>query len=420
MTLAKEIEKMRVAFLCGAGISVAAGLPSTAQITQQVLSGEGVVSHTSGNYCFRAPPYAHMGREDQYVPRVCGFLKILKDVCDPFYYVDESARGKREYYKLFGRHETNYEDLYCMASQIHDSDVGEYENPALQPLVDRIRSLQEFRSVCAHRKGDTRHDWNEVVLSMECCHYIEWMVSCMLGRDPRDDAPLAVFHEASRDPAIEFLDVYTLNHDTVLDKFLERNGIPYVDGFGPADPAVRYWDPGRLDSATERVRLFRLHGAVDWFRFPAHKADWGSRFVGIPVKGGLWHSRNPNGEPQRVLSGQPEILVGTLNKLLKYTTGIFADLHFRFYRNLEDTDRLVVCGYGFGDKGINTRLLDWVHSADSRRAVVIDPRLWDLRWTARGAVRRPWLGLAREGKLRLIGKGIQDVTWPEIKDHMGR
>jgi hypothetical protein len=411
---------MRLGFLCGAGVSIGAGLPSTAEITRQVLSGEGVAWHNDRSYYFGKPLYAHMGREDQYVPRVCAFLDILKDKSDGFYHVDGSPRDKREYYRDFGRHETNYEDLYYMAAQIYDSTSGEYENPALEPLIDNIRGMEEFKKLCAHRSGDTRDDWDESVLSIESCNYIEWVVSCMLGKNTKGEAGLEIFREASCDPAIESVDVYTLNHDAVLERFFETNGISYADGFGPPNPDVRYWNPDLLDSATQRVRLFKLHGAVNWFRFPSHKADWGSRFVGIPVKGGLWRSRNPNGESQHAVTGRPEMLVGTFNKLLKYTTGIFADLHFRFYRNLEDTDCLVACGYGFGDKAINTRLLDWVYSADSRRCVVIDPGLRDLRWTARGAVRKEWLGLAREGKLRLIGKQIEDVTWPEIKDHMAR
>ncbi len=47
-----------------------------------------------------------------------------------------------DYYKHKFRSDTNYcanyEDLYYMTGQIHDSEVGEYYNPAVQPLVSEI------------------------------------------------------------------------------------------------------------------------------------------------------------------------------------------------------------------------------------------------------------------------------------------
>jgi hypothetical protein len=59
---------VRVAFLLGSGISIPAGMPSTREITDQVLSGEGVMRQTDGNYYFGRPQYDHIEEPDEYVP----------------------------------------------------------------------------------------------------------------------------------------------------------------------------------------------------------------------------------------------------------------------------------------------------------------------------------------------------------------
>ena len=42
---------MKIAFLLGADSSAAAGFPSTEELTEQVLSGGGVIRHTEEAYC---------------------------------------------------------------------------------------------------------------------------------------------------------------------------------------------------------------------------------------------------------------------------------------------------------------------------------------------------------------------------------
>jgi hypothetical protein len=62
---------------------------------------------------------------DEYVPRVIAFLRRLT-VEIKQYYSSEHERA------------VNYEELFYVAAQIYDSEVGEYENPIVQPFVDKI------------------------------------------------------------------------------------------------------------------------------------------------------------------------------------------------------------------------------------------------------------------------------------------
>jgi hypothetical protein len=132
------------AFLLGSGVSLAAQMPSVKAIAGRVLSGEGVRHHTDGTYYFGKPLYAHIGFPDEYVPRVVMFLKRL-EIEIALYYFHEVGRV------------VNYEDLYYTASQIRDSEVGEYDNPVVRPFIQRI--LPEVKGFLGGRAGETRRRW---------------------------------------------------------------------------------------------------------------------------------------------------------------------------------------------------------------------------------------------------------------------
>ena len=86
-----------------------------------------------------------------------------------------------------------------------------------------------------------------------------------------------------------------------------------------------------------------------------------------------WAYKNRNGQPRQLIGfyARPMLLVGTYNKMRHYTSGIYADLYFELRRALRETERLIVCGYGFGDKGINRQLIEWADSADQKQRIMV-------------------------------------------------
>jgi hypothetical protein len=164
--------------------------------------------------------------------------------------------------------------------------------------------------------------------------------------------------------------------------------------------------------------LFKLHGSVNWFRFQSRSVAGGSEAIGIPLDRDIWHTVDVTGQPQVPSDGRPMFLAGTFNKMLQYTAGIYTDLHYRFYQRLQGTKRLVVCGYSFGDKGINTRIVEWLHSAADHKMVIVHPRPDGLRATARGAVSRNWGAWRDAAKLTLVVKGVEDVSWLELETEL--
>ena len=74
----------RLLFLFGSGISVPAKFPNAAELTERVLSGEGVIRHTDGIYYLNKDSSGYP-LTDEFVPRVKSFLKVAKKEIDAYY-----------------------------------------------------------------------------------------------------------------------------------------------------------------------------------------------------------------------------------------------------------------------------------------------------------------------------------------------
>jgi len=393
----------RIAFFLGSGVSIPAGIPTTRNITEQVLSGEGVMRNTDGNYYFGKSLYDHMGIPDECVPRVVKFLNRIKVEID-LYYSNDTGRF------------TNYEDLYYITSQIYDSELGEYDNPVVQSFIDKI--LPNICSLLIKDDSKMREEWKLHELAREAKNYILCVVWKMLNKKPNCIDHLNSIKDACMDDQLSNIDIFTLNHDTILEQCLSQSGIQVIDGFGKPRNDVRYWDPELFDTETCKVKLFKLHGSVNWFIFRSNSGDRENESRGIPLNSNFWHTKSPQGQMQRPVNGQPMLLIGTFNKMLQYISGIYFELHHLFYRHFRHTQHLAVCGYGFGDKGINTRILEWVYLSPDKRILLIHPDPEKLKNSARGAISKRWDELINQKKLTILQKKIEETTWQDIRDSL--
>jgi hypothetical protein len=395
--------RLNIAFLFGSGISIPVGMPHLYEITERILSGKGIMRHTDGNYYFGDSLYAHVGVPDEYVPRVVTFLNRVKTEID-LYYVYQTARS------------TNYEDLYYVATQISDSESGEYDNPAVQPFIDKI--LPEVKPLLVGRKGEIRRKWQLHELAIESARYIKDIVWHMLSQKPSSLEQLDCIKDACLDNQ-GHIDIFTLNHDTVLEQCLSQNErIQLVDGFGDPQNNVRYWQPELFDSTSTKVRLFKLHGSVNWFLFRPDEGSWDNEAIGIPMEWDIWHTKSPKGQRQWPIDGRPMFLAGTFNKLFNYTSSIYAELHCHFHNALKKNDQIVICGYGFGDKGINTRIFEWIHEAPTNRIILIHHKEEELKKKARKVLVTNWDDLKKHNRLIVIPKTIEYTSWQDIKDYI--
>jgi hypothetical protein len=206
-------------------------MPRSEEITAAVLSGEGV-----GLRSFAA----------DYTRHALCLLKILSSEIGRYH---------------GGLRTANYEDCCYVVTQLYDSERGEFDNPAVQPMIDKLSEVSELRPLMQS---------DPLRLFRESQSYIHDMVCQKLAKEPEGLGYLNWLLEGVRDRNVELDGFFTLNHDRVLEKALRDSGVNYCDGFGPDSGGIRFWEPGRLEES-DRVRLCKLHGSIDWFWFPSER-----------------------------------------------------------------------------------------------------------------------------------------------------
>lgn len=381
--------------LLGAGSSIPGGFPSTPDLTHRVASGAGVRFHTSDAY--NLGPINDEGPSGH-------VLLITRFVCRLKAVVDRYFAGRP-------RHSTTYEDIYYLASQIADSESGELDNPGLFPLIQEMRS--EFDVLI--REFDVPRIRSFSQVATQTVHYLHDVVWCSLSRKPSSTEHLVPLLRLCQSQQFDRIGIATLSHDTHVEDFLLSEGANLVDGFSAPENGVRYWERTLLLQETAAPLFLKLHGSVNWFRFrPVSGIEWYNDRVGIPVDGDCVHSIDNEGTLQDSLDCRPQVLIGTFNKISSYTRHLFFDLHYQFRAFLDSVDRVAVCGYGFGDKGINEALLEWFYGRRERQVFVFHRHPDELVQTARGAIADKWERWLKSGRVKVIEKWIEELEHDEL------
>ncbi|MGH8469576.1 MAG: SIR2 family protein [Gammaproteobacteria bacterium] len=389
---------MRIAFLLGSGASRPT-LPDTADLTDKIQKGDGY-AHSDGTYFKGQPLYAYLQIPDTHVPYICSFLRWL------------NCHVSRYYEHDLGR-TANYEDLYYLVEQIHDEEAGELDNPF---VAEAQRDIRPRLCECAERVAAATGSTSSIrLMAEEILNYIASVVATEL-RTPNDSTEHFMFLKEALDATVsDQLRVFTLNHDLLLDQFFSTRNIEVTDGFGPAINSVKYWNPRLLSDGTSRSVLLKLHGSINWFRFRTDGGDWyDERICKVPESQNNYDTTDPNGRRQRPLDDRPVMLIGTFNKMPQYSRGLFFDLFAEFRRRLTESDVLVVCGYGFGDKGINGKINEWAYGARGRRILVVHPEPDKLLATAPGAIQNKWATWREKGVLQLYEALAENIAWNDV------
>ena len=125
-----------------------------------------------------------------------------------------------------------------------------------------------------------------------------------------------------------------------------------------------------------------------------------------------------NGQRQWPAGGRPKFLAGTFNKILNYSFDVYADQHCQFHKSLRETGILIICGYGFRDKGINIKITEWLFADEQHKLIVIDPKPNELVASARGVISNNWNTWKAGNKLCVIDKGIEETGWSAIESQL--
>jgi hypothetical protein len=379
---------MKTSLLFGSGVSLYSGIPDLFRISDDLLNSnlywkndqiyirEGYFSFTKQNYLYC------------YSVRARRLIHLIKLEIDRF---NEFVNN---------RHITNYEDIYYVIRQLDDCLKNEYENPAVLKLIDFLIKTMDIS------KQKLIEELKEAKVYIEC---VVWQ---SIDEKIEKFDQFNIIHELMK--IFNIGSIFSLNHDLVLDKWLIANNIDVDDGFEQVDGLLPQWK-GFVGN-TQGLKLHKLHGSIDWFELSVCKPYRYEQVFKIPVKTYIGSIHLSNDSFLGATKDVPELLIGTFNKMFGYLSGVFEHLYDMFRENLKTTEILIISGYGFGDKGINTRLLHWISSPYSKKMIVIHPDKTKLISDSRGSFKINFLNERRKHpKFEIVEKKFEDVSLKDIQ-----
>jgi len=374
-----------------------AGYPRTCEITKRVLSGKNVMHFTDDVFYFGKPLYEHMGIPDEVVPRVIDFIGLIDEKLRNYY-------GK-EYM-------SNYEDIYFVASQIWNDQSGNYDNVVVNSFVKEISD--KVREIVAARPADIHENWGVFDLTRYSVNYINDIVWNSLQRRPKSTGYLSFLGELRDSSDTKTISIFTLNHDLLLEEAFAEIGLDINTGFNKLSNELEIWDPNTFGNDNIPIQLFKLHGSINWFHYTCYNCGALSNSLCISATRDSDHIKCPKCGDYLNSDGRPNILTGTHNKMLEYSSSIYFIMQYHFYRQLNNINRLIISGYSFGDRGINNRIIEWVNKDPDNKIICIHKDPKKLQSSARQAIRNQWDILVSKGQLVFIESNIENLEWNKI------
>jgi hypothetical protein len=400
---------MRLILFLGAGVSKRSGLPTADGLTTRVLRSP---------YRQVGPRRFAPGRQangalqgDDATQRIRALLRLLRAH-------DERDRKRVGYYRpaktgrykssgAIYRSRTTYEDLFHLCQQMSLWNIGLVADSLTTPLMEvierRAGALLHGRSVTA-RLSDLGS------LASEAAVFIESVVASTLVCPRATGLDLVV--ALATDARVEQLNIVTLNHDTLVEQTLGDNGVTVVDGFGPPDGDIRWHDDTLYDAIGARVRLFKLHGSINWYSFRSS----GSSRLGMLVGRDTGAAKDAAGAERGLAVRNPSFLTG-VNKSTAYQRGIYGDLHFRFTELLRRCDKMVMSGYGWGDAAINFQLEAWLDHPGQHTLLFLHEHPDEIASNSL-VVANGFDWWTRSGRLIPVRKWLEDATVADVWTHL--
>ena len=319
------------------------------------------------------------------------FLRLIKDkFINNLRYVDNKV---------------TYEDIFYFLIS-HDRESGVAKNPLLESAVAQFVDEACITWRATKDSGRDYEFWEMLYLTQR---YIKCVVKLLL-EDLSNPIGYCWIKDALHDE--EYMsNIVTLNHDLLLDIYFENADIEFCDGFEiNSEERVKIFDP-RCFLDIDKPHLVKLHGSINWRAYGGMKRH----LVGIPLNGFEEHKFLDSGGP----TDKIVILAGTHNKLEDYSYSIFSDLIAEYTRLLWTTDYVIICGYGFGDRGINSRLANWLRLDSKNQILVIHPKkkflMDNLEYHATSLIE-----LIDPDRIQFLEKKFEDIQWHEVKTYVSR
>lgn len=216
----------------------------------------------------------------------------------------------------------------------------------LEDVLTYIRSMKEVSTGGGTVRGFTEDELNG--LEIEICNKIANAVTKDLSEGDNSYRRLARW-VGSIDRSFP-VELFTTNHDLLLEQALEEQNVPFFDGFSGA--RLPFFDIHSVEGnelPSYWARLWKLHGSVNW------KA----------ITGGVCRvSKDVGGSPELIY---PSKLKYDQSRKMPFLA--MSDRLTNFL--LKPHAVLFVCGYSFGDEHINDTIINALKVNQSANVVAL-------------------------------------------------
>lgn len=372
---------------------MAADLPGVRKIDERLVDPEGTYLHTDERFHLSeiglemSSPTANNLREIQ------AFAATLRAKIDDFLRAINPSLDRVE-------RDCNYEDVAYVARQIADCLNGEYENAALVPLLDQLSEAFDRDRIAS--------------LGGQVVRMTEDIVAELLWDAEIPDRFDSISSVLDGFVDLGHVDVFNLNHDLLLESGMTSRNLDFSDGFENRVDEVVYWS----NSFEAPIRHMKLHGSIDWKRRRLDLGPFSRVFPSRDLVTGL--PKGSNGLPMPPpYDDRALILTGTFDKGLAYHSGIFGEVHGWFPTSLRGLQRLIVIGYGFQDKALNSHIVGWLYGNPYRRMIVVHEHPEQLFNDGRPAISNQLPDWERDRQISVIPLNMsEDLEWSVIKDQL--
>ncbi|NBV98861.1 MAG: hypothetical protein EBR67_05040 [Proteobacteria bacterium] len=403
-TIESKLISNSTALLLGAGFSIAFGMPSTEKLTELLITSEEskFVRATWGDYY----------TEEQWLR-------------DSFNNIDMEAKAYHNIIRFLYKKEQaieskldrniNFEDIYSLLYSLEHPSKNACNRRYLEGFIEYLDKLND------EKKTKLKISWLERDLLNDLkegytkpCSEAMKMLQCIIAKELEKrsgiDSTLLTSKFWDHLFKSEKINIFSLNHDLIIERILEQKSKDFQDGFELKNGFQEFTDNFPDNN---KINFLKLHGSINWFNVSGSDRNFyvNSKNTRIESMTYMYSNLLENSQ-ESLFINQRAFLTGTQNKYEEYLMNIYSDLKWHYKRLLKDTEKLIVIGYSFGDYGVTTEIINWMHKKMDAKLIIIDP---DANTLLKTGFLMPRLKKAFPERITAINKGFQDLKETDYK-----
>ena len=333
---------MNISFLLGSGISKPILNTDVGKITSSIVDDY---------WCLHNNLYCKVDTIENESPIVNRFKSVINIVTEELVTSSENLTKEN----------INYEHLFYVFDQIKNiREEARTNHLAHKHIAELEKKCSEY---IVNDYGDTIEF---IDFARRISTYINSVVFNHLIYGNELDNFIPLFDQFKKEGIKSH--IFTLNHDLLLEKYFHTKGIIYNDFFENGDSPLRKFSINSVGILNDYdFCLFKLHGSINWIRNLRKFFDY---FVIDEYSSKLLEQFPFLSNGISTVNSTPEFLTGHTNKSIDYFHGIYSFLVAKFIEKLNETDILIVSGFGWQDYVIREIIIEWLDYKKTRKMIL--------------------------------------------------